>query len=280
MLNRQAILSDQFSIPFLDEVKNYLSKQVDLNPLIRIYLEIYFSILNMEEEKHFKKLRKLIKENSRLIVKEEMRAIYLSAINIAVRKLRQGKDGYLSITLDLYLEGIETKLIYDNNYLSHWTYDNVLKLILRLQKFELFEQFIHQYNKDLKPPFRKDALQYNLAEFYFLKNDNGKTLYHLNKVQFKDIKYILGSRLLLIKTFYRSNAYDALLSALASFTIYLKRNKQVAQSFKAGFINYCSLLNQILRENHKKKAILKQQVLETQPLVERAWLLQVFEDIY
>ena len=41
MLNRQAILSDQFSIPFMEEVKNYLAHNQPKEPLLYIYLQIY-----------------------------------------------------------------------------------------------------------------------------------------------------------------------------------------------------------------------------------------------
>ena len=280
MLNRQAILSEQFSIPFMEQVEQYLSQQGNLSLLTKIYLQIYYSILHPDQDAYFTALIPLMQQSISVVSKEELRAIYLYAINISVRKIRMGKSEYLATTLNLYLEGIETKAIYDNDYLSHWTYDNTLKLALRLQKFELFEEFIHRYNKELKPQFRKDALQYNLAEFYFLKGDNEQTIYHLNKVEFTDIKYIIGSRVLLIKTYYRSNAYDPMLSALASFTMYMKRKKDVAVSFKAGIINFCTLLNQILRQNHKKKEQLKQSLQETQPLIERPWLLKVYSDTF
>ena len=277
MLNRQAILSDQYAIPFLEEVENYLSKQENLEPLIGIYLQIYFSLLHPEEEQHFKYLKELIDEHSQSIKKEELRAIFLYTINICARKIRQGKSDYMNIALDLYEEGIKNKSLYDNNYLSHWTYNNVLKLALRLQRFEWFESFIYTYNKALKPEFQADALQYNLAEYYYQKKDLEQALIHLNKVNFKDINYLLGSRILLIKAFYESDAMDASLSALASFKIYLRRNKQIAGSIKKSCLNFCDLFYKITKIHQPNKDELKQKIASTQPLTERAWLLKAFE---
>jgi hypothetical protein len=277
MLNRQAILSDQFSIPFQEEVESYLVKQNHLEPLIAIYLQIYISLLHPEEEGHFNILTELINAHSQSIKKEELRAIYLYAINICARKIRQGKSDYMNIALDLYEEGIKNKSLYDNNYLSHWTYNNVLKLALRLQRFEWFESFIYTYNKALKPEFQADALQYNLAEYYYQKKDLEQALIHLNKVNFKDINYLLGSRILLIKTFYESDAMEASLSALASFKIYLRRNKQIAGSIKKSCLNFCDLFYKITKIHQPNKDELKQKIASTQPLTERAWLLKAFE---
>lgn len=277
MLNRQAILSDQFSIPFLEEVENYLAKQENLEPLIAIYLQIYFSLLHPEEEQHFKLVTQLINAHGASIKKEELRSIYLYAINICARKIRQGKSAYMNIALDLYEEGIKNKSLYDNNYLSHWTYNNVLKLAIRLQRFEWFESFIYTYNRALKPEFQADALQYNLAEYYYQKKDLEQALIHLNKVNFKDINYLLGSRILLIKTFYESDAMDAALSALASFKIYLRRNKQIAASIKKSCLNFCDLLYKITKIHQPNKEELKEKIASTQPLTERAWLLKAFE---
>lgn len=281
MLNRQAILSDQFSIPFMNEVQNYLSQHQALKPLVAIYLQIYFSLLTPNDDIPFQELLSLIKVKSIQFDNSELRAIYLYALNICMRKIRQGKEDYLSVALALYEEGLTNKALFDHNHLSHWTYNNVVKLALRLERFEWIEKFIHSYNDSLREQFQKNALHHNLAELHFHKKNYDQALIHLNQVHVADINYHLGSRILLIKTFYESNAIDALLSALASFTVYLSRNKQIATPLKKSCQNFCNLMHKIIISNsEKKKEKLKLQIQTIQPVADRPWLLKTFQEKY
>lgn len=277
MLNRQAILADEFSIPFMKEVQNYLSGHKELQPLVAIYFQIYFSLMTPNAEKPFEELLKLIKNKSALLDNSELRAIYLYALNMCMRKIRQGKEKYLSVTLALYEEGINNRSLFDNNYLSHWTYNNIVKLALRLERFDWIEQFIYTYNGALQKQFQENALHHNLAELHFHKKNYDLALHHLNQVHASDINYHLGSRILLIKTFYESNAIDALLSALASFTVYLSRNKQIATPLKKSCQNFCNLMHKIIiSNNEKKKEKLRLQIQTLQPVADRPWLLKTF----
>ena len=275
MLNRQAIVSEQFSIPFMEEVSNYLSSSQQSEPLVGIYLQIYYSMLYPDDNQHFKKLLELIAEHATSIVLSELKNIYLYAINICTRKIREGKEQFLAVALNLYEEGIRNKSLFDNHYLSHWTYNNIVKLALRLERFEWIEKFIYTYNAS----FQENALHYNLAELHFHKEDYGQALVHLNQVHSFDVKYHLVARILLIKAFYESNAIDACMSALASFTVYLSRNKEIAVSLKKSCQNFCALLHRVMsHSSQKKREKLRQQIRDRQPLADRAWLMKVFED--
>ena len=279
MLNRQAILSDQFSLPFMEEVQSFLSEKAQLSPLIAIYLQIYFSLLHPGDESHLDSLMRLIREHSTAISIKELRDVYLYAINFCVRKIREGKQSYVAITLELYQEGLANKSLYDDkNFVSHWTYNNTVKLALRLRRFEWIEQFIQEYNNTLEHRVRADALHYNLAELFFHKRDFDQALYHLNQVQFSDINYHIGSRILLIKTFYELDDIDPLLSVLASFSVWLRRNKQISVALKKSCLHFCNLLHKILNYPDKKKDKLQILLKETQPLADRAWIQKVFAE--
>ena len=278
MVNRQAIVSEQFSIPFMEEVGSYLKGSPQLPPLINIYLQIYYSLSNPSEDHHFETLLTLIGEHAGSIGKAELKNIYLYAINLCMRKIRQGKAGYISIALNLYEEGIRNKSLFEHNYLSHWTYNNIVKLALRLERFEWIEQFIYAYNGVLQEEFQENALHYNLAELYFHKKNYDEALLHLNQVQASDIKFHLVARILLIKAFYESDALDACMSALAAFTVYLSRNKQIATPLKKSCQNFCALLHKIMSHaSQKKREKLRHHIRTRQPLADRDWLMEVYE---
>jgi len=57
-----------------------------------------------------------------------LRPLYLAAVNYSLRKLRQGKQEYREIALQLYSEAIERKILMENGVLSPWSFGNIVKL--------------------------------------------------------------------------------------------------------------------------------------------------------
>ncbi|MEZ5044971.1 MAG: hypothetical protein R2828_34045 [Saprospiraceae bacterium] len=277
MLNRQAIITAEYHLTFVDELRSYLLNKEEIDPLIEIYLRIFLSIKHEEEEEHFEKLMHLIENYTDTVNDKIRREIYLYALNYCAPKIRKGKEKYIPIMLDLYIKGIENKALFDGAYLSHWTYSNVIKLALRLERFEWTETFIKENAICLPPQLREGAEHYNLSELYYHKRDFDQVLNHLNQLHFTDLHYHLGSRVILLKTYYELEAEEPLLSLLSSFSVYLRRNNTISPPLKKTYLNFCNLLHQILRRNPKKWDALGQDINNTQPLAERAWLLQLWK---
>ncbi len=279
MLNRQGIIQADYQLHFAEEVARYLRQQERLDPLIEIYFRIYQSLFWPEEEENFAKLLWLIERYAHTIDPKTLREIYLYAINYCAPKIRKGKDDYIPVMLELYIRGIENRSLFDDGYLSHWTFSNVVKLALRLERYAWVETFIQEHVDSLPPTLRQDAEHYNLAELFYYKKDYDSVLNHLNQLHFTDLHYHLGSRVLLLKTYYELDAEEPLLSLLASFSVYLRRNNKISVPMKKNCLNFCNLLLQILRRNPKKWAAIGTDIEQTQPLAERAWLVRVWEEM-
>ncbi len=97
-------------------------------------------------------------------------------------------------------------------------------------------------------------------------------------MEFSDLNYQLGSRVMLIKTYYELEEIESLLSSLASFRNFLRRNKKISQPLRRPYLNFCNLLHQILRQNHKQPSQIEQSIRESDFLAERAWLLRLFDE--
>ena len=282
LLNYSIVVSGDFLIESISRklIDELIKGSKNYSPLIRVYLCIYQTLSTNEDEngKYFKTLMNLLGESQVLIEKEELRELYLFTINFCARKTRKGENEYVPIMLKMYDEGIKNNALIENGYLSHWTYTNVVRLGLKEKRYKWVENFINEY-KDLLPPDTfSDAYHLNLADLYFNQQNYDGVLDHLTQLQFSDPSYHLTSRLLLIKTFYERRDIEALLSNLASFTIYLKRNKGTSIAFKKTCLNFCTLLHQLLKNNPKKRVELLEQIKTVQPLAERPWLLKVWEE--
>ncbi|MCB9275196.1 MAG: hypothetical protein H6564_14225 [Lewinellaceae bacterium] len=277
MLNRQAIISADYSLSFIEEVCQFLERQPERLPLADIYLHVYRSLAG-DSEAHFSRLIELILQYSEKIQPLERREVYLYAINFCARKIRQGREEYVPIVLGLYMQGITDESLFEGGYLSHWTYTNVVKLALRQKDYKWAEQFIREYSRKLAPHSREDALHFNLAELFYQKEQYGEVLSHLSQLNFTDMFYHMGSRTVLAKTYYESDEIESLLSLMASFSGFLRRNKKISPALKKTYLNFCNLLIQLLHDNPRKREKVKAQIQHTQPLAERAWLMKVWEE--
>jgi hypothetical protein len=84
---------------------------------------------------------------------------------------------------------------------------------------------------------------------------------------------------MLLKSFYATDALDALSSQLASFMMFLRRNKKISNDYKQTLLNFCSLLHLILRSRPDKKEQVLQKINNTRQKVEGDWLRKVAEEM-
>ncbi len=280
MLERQSILQGEYQLSFSEQWLSHL-EQFDFfsDPQI----ELYYAILQMqrhpETEDHFLRLQGLLRQNKLLISQEVLRSGYLAAINFCVRNLRKGKDQYVERALELYTEGLETGVLFDNGLVSPWTFNNTVKLALRLQRYSWIEGFIARYQTALPDRFRNDVLHYNQAELYYYTNRFDEAQAALNEVTYSDPNYYLGARVILAKIYYETEAIEALLSLVAAFTIFLKRNRKISANLKKTYLNFCELLFQLTKVRKEKLPALREQIHETTLLTDRAWLLTQVEKL-
>ncbi|NRB49532.1 MAG: hypothetical protein HRU41_17765 [Saprospiraceae bacterium] len=280
MLDRQAILTANYDLGISQEWLNHLvEKSFFDEPIIRIYYTILMSSLEENELRHFEELKQILTTVNERVTNTDLAHIYRFAINYCARKIRKGRSEYLEEALQLYLKGIASELFLEDGHLSPWTFTNVVKLALRLEKFEWIAEFIPQYAPSLPEEFQENALHYNYAELYYYSKDLDRALTHLNQVALDDLNYALGARVMLAKIYFETTEENALLSLLAAFSLFLKRNRKISANIKHTYLNFCDLLFQLIRRNPKKLEKIRKKIEETNLLTDRGWLLSVCEQM-
>lgn len=277
MLDRQAILNTKYELFQIEYWLPHLKEQAFLGePIIEVYYVIYQTLTNQEEEKYFQRLKYLLQEFEDRIPNQELAEIYLLSINYCLRKIRQNQVQYITEAVAIYKKGIENRALYQEGYLSPWTFTNVIKLSLGMKEYDWVEYFIEHYQNQLPPSFRENAVHYNLAELYYFREQFDQAQVHLSQVAFTDLNFYLGARELLAKIYYETNAEESLLSLLASFSIFLKRNKKISQNIKKPYLNFCQVLFKIIRESKRDQATLLEDIEHTPLLASRAWLMKIY----
>ena len=274
MLNNQKLVSTPYTFNMIEDVNNYLrDRNLENEPIINIYYHILKILTEEKPEPFFIKLKELLFQNFDLITKEEMQQMYFHALNFCIGKIRKGEDKYLEESLNLYIKGIESKLLLENDRLSPWTFKNVVRLGLRLMQFDKTEKFIQQYHHMLEENFRKDALQYNLADLYYFKGNLNQALEHLRNVEFTDIYYALDSKEMLVKIYFELKEEEALNALIASFSIFLTRNKLVSNKVRQTYMNFIKILKLFFKKNINIEEI-EERINQTELLSGRVWLLK------
>jgi len=79
---------------------------------------------------------------------------------------------------------------------------------------------------------------------------------------------------MLLKIFYETNEKEALHSQIASFSIFLKRNKLIANNVRESYQNFVTFLNKLIKNNPSKSIQLKKDIKAAKLLMYKNWLLE------
>jgi len=276
MASLQSFVSTEFKIGLIEELIDYLNSKETIDPHINLYRNLFLGIRDIDDES-FWAFQKLLKENQDYLDEEERREVYLLGINYCAKRIRSGKSSFFNTTLDMYVEGIENRALYEGKYLSHWTFTNVVKLALGLKEYELLENFMDHHAANIHPNHQVDAEHLNRAELLYHKKDYSGVMDNLNKLEFSDFYYRLASRLLLLKTYHAQGFIEAMLSQLAAFTMYLRRNKEISNQMKKPYLNFCQMLALIMRSRPDKIEKVRNKIQETNPVTDKIWLIETLE---
>lgn len=282
MENRNYLTQKNYSLGFGEGLFQYVEESNLLDIAhIRAYYHIAKSITSDTTEKHFIEILSILNnelDNFNWLDKEE---ILLHGINISAGKMIENKKSayYAKECLKIYKIGLEQELFIKNGYLPYWHFKNIVKLSLNLKQYEDTEQFIEQYSDLLEEDHRENLLVYSLAEVNYYRKNYDKAMEYLSQVIYsKDMYYQLSAKSMLARIYYETKQEELLLSSLASFKLFLRRNKKYSQTKIKGYLNFCNVLSRIMRRNKAKKASIKEQIETTKLIIDKRWLLKVLEE--
>lgn len=279
MLDRQNILKVDYNIGLSEAWMAHLTDtSLSEEPMIYLYLIIFRALREEEREDHFQELKSCLLSLIDQRREDALTEPLLFAINYCARKIRAGRENYGQEAIELYRKGIDSGLLLKDGQISPWTYTNLVKLSLRLEQYTAAREFIEKYTALLPDNFRENAHNFNYAELLYCTNQKEKAQEYLNQVAYSDLSYYLGARVLLAKIYYETDAEESLLSLLASFTIFLQRNKQISRNLKSTYLNFCQLFSRVLRTEPSKMDKVKKAISEAQPLTDRSWLLELVKE--
>lgn len=279
MLAHQSLYKKvEYDMGFLTSTLQYVEQNNLLRePAIAVYYYGYKTLTERENQQYFDELEKLILEKGSLFPVNELREIYLLAINYCVGRFNMSGDIiYASRAFTLFKKGFEDNVLLENGLISRFTFGNVIAFGLRLKEFAWVENFIEKFQHNIEEKFRRSAVHFNQSRLFFEKGDYDKAQRLLMQFEYDDMVLNIIAKTMLLKIYYEQGELDAFESLLESMRIYLQRKEALDSHRKAAYKNLVSIMKKLLHTNPYSKTQmekLRKSVDETNPLMEREWLL-------
>jgi hypothetical protein len=227
----------------------------------------------------FQRLKKEITINQKLFPETELRDLILVAINYCIRRQNRGELEYVREALDLFQLGLNEGVLFESGVLSPYTYKNVLMLALKINDYDWAKQFLNDYKKFLPEKESENLYKYNYAIYSFRKKDYTKAIQLLQEVNLKEVLFNLDARRMLARIYYDLKEFSALDSYIESSKIYLHRQNDIGYH-KESYTNYFRTIEKFLKSDLRSTTVkdkLRQEITDTQMIVEREWLLSILK---
>jgi hypothetical protein len=280
MLSHQTMTKRQYDLPLLDVILEKIEQgHLVSTPSVSAYFHAYKCLSDNSQTIDFQQLKNIIVEKWSIFPKDELRDLYLLTINFCIKKLNQGEEQYNVEALDIYKIGLENEALFENNQLSPFTYNNILRLAIKTKNLNWASFFLEEYKNKLPSRERDNYFKYNLALFLFRQKNYEKAMVLLQEVSLKEVLYNLDARQMLMRIYFELGEWQALDSLLDSFKIYLHRQNDISYH-RESYQNLIKFTQKILKsdlKNSKSREILRGQIEATKLVTEKEWLLEQLE---
>lgn len=272
----QAVLATPYHLQLVDEVCRFVGENLSqmAAPAIEAYYRIFQMLSKHQADDDFQALKTLLAEQAGRFTPEDLSDAYQYAINFCNVQIMQRPEPYVAEAFELYANGIQSGILLENGEFSPWHFKNVVGLAIRQQKYSWAEAFIADYVRQLPREFQQDALHFNFALLYYNTRRFDEALQHLQKVEFTDVYYSLGAKVMLCQIYFEEGHYDALDSLLHAFGAYLRRNRFISENQRQAYANFIFFLKKIAASDPRHLAGLSPEIEKTNPVAVKDWLIQ------
>ena len=240
-ITHQNVSNQQYSFSFLPFIIEQIETQkLALTPAIEIYFYAYKTLTNTNDNSFFKCC---------------VDAVYKHESCFTEHK----------------------KYLLDNNELSRFTFTNVVFIGLKLQDFIGVENFIKAYGVYLNETTKENTISFNKARLYFTQKNYKKTMPILLSIEYSDTLWNLASKFMLVKIYFETKEYEALVGLLNTFKVYLFRQKKIGyhkERYK-NIIKFSEKLYATIDVSKTKKLKLKNEIEQVADLPDKDWFLEM-----
>ena len=276
----QSVSGNTYDKGLLDRVIAEIeSNKYKDQPAITLYHSAMLMLSYPRESEHFVSFKANLDDNSQYFPDEELRSLYLFAINQCIRMINRGEIQYGRECLGLYHTALEKGYFLLDGYLSRFTYNNVAAIAIKVGDFDWAEEFSNEYKSYLRSDEIESSYHLNLAHVNYHKKNYDDALASLQIVDFSDHLFNLAAKTIQMKIYYETEEYNLLDSHLDAMQMYLLRKKVIGyhkNNYK-NVIRYTKRLVKCNPYDKSEKSELSKLVRNEEILSEKKWMLKHLE---
>ncbi|MFZ4477554.1 MAG: hypothetical protein ACOYPR_20335, partial [Saprospiraceae bacterium] len=177
---------------------------------------------------------------------------------------------------DLYKSALQGHLLMENGVLSHFAFNNIVAIALRIHETAWVQAFIPEYAPFLEKKYRDATSHLNLARLAYVKKQYREALLHLQEADYKDLINNLIAKTLMMKVYYETDELEALHTHLQSMKTFIRRQSGIGYH-RGNYNNIIRYTERMmdLRRGDKKAVLELRTKIEAEPvLTEKEWFLE------
>lgn len=254
--------------------------------LIKLYHQILTMMVFQEESAYYDQFRSSL--NSLNGFEADRKTLFQYAQNYCIQRANRGDTTYLQELFGLYQQMLNEGILYEQEELSLSDIKNIVSLGVRLKAFEWTRRFLREQEVHFPANHRDWINLYNHAYLAEAEGKPSEALRLLRGVDFEDVFYQLGARIILIKCFYHMRDLEGLESTIHAFSTWLRRNKQVSTYQRKVHLNLIRFIRKVafLRakldlfsstEQQNQLDRLQNKIEATREITNIGWILEELE---
>ncbi len=284
MISRGQVVNGSYEPHFLPEVKNWLARREDWldDPVFQIYAAA-LAMLERLQAVDYQRFVGLLAEHEAKLATSEAFALWHYSLNFCIRQINAGHSDWYTEALRLYRALLERGALFKNGHLSPWAYKNIVTAGLRTRDFEWTACFIDEFREKLPPEERGNAHAYSRAALAFEKKEFASALAALQTVEFTDMGYALGAKIIQLKSWFHKGEEEALFSLIETTKKWLRRQKKMPEYGRRANLNFLKTLRPLFllvqserrlrpADYRKKAGAQRKKIAALEPLANREWV--------
>ncbi|MEO1450336.1 MAG: hypothetical protein AAFV07_12465 [Bacteroidota bacterium] len=271
-VNFRRVLNRDSGSLLVDEVMQISQETPYLQdlPVLQIYQRLYQLLVGGAEPGNLLEMLDAHREELGVDVLTDAFTLLLNYYTSKSNKDGQRPD--LENLFFTYEWGIREGYLLPDGVLSWQHYKNLVTVGLRLQKTQEVWDYLHSLRDLLPPRDAEEAFEFNLGKYYIAVGEYGQARRMLAR-KFSHVFYEVSGRLALIKLGYEEGQRDELENELRALRLYVDRQSRISPLQKAGWTNEIRLIEKLIKVYlPKERELLKEEIHQTHPLGNRAWL--------
>lgn len=275
--SHEAVFNTQYETRLIDLLLQSAQQKTFRNvPAISVYFHCYNALYQEPTDANFRLFRQELIAVTPFFPQEEVRVLYLLALNYCIKKINKSEQIYLREALDLYKTGLENDLLLENGVFLRHAFNNIVGIALRLGDFAWTETFVRQYKSALPKQYRAAVFHLNSARLNYAQKQYDAALIHLQQADYRDILDNMVAKILQMKIYYETREFDLLQSHLKTLEMYIRRNKKISYHYEnwRNIIRYTQRITEVNRFDKEAVGRLVTAIRKEEILTERGWLLE------